>query len=121
MKNVTIVLDDETHRAARIYAAGHGTSLSALVKEHLIALVAPATVDQRTSKADQAFVSSPGIVDEADDGSPAKPVWTSDGKPRQPGALRGVSDLLVDDLDPCPVETLAEFGDWDEDAFDALP
>ena len=32
MKNVTIALDDETHRLARIRAAELGTSLSALVK-----------------------------------------------------------------------------------------
>lgn len=35
MKNVTISLDDETHRRARIRAAELGTSLSALVRELL--------------------------------------------------------------------------------------
>ena len=37
MKNVTISLDDETHRRARIHAAELGTSLSALVRELLVA------------------------------------------------------------------------------------
>jgi plasmid stability protein len=39
MKNVTIALDDETHRQARIRAAELGTSLSALVKDYLVRLV----------------------------------------------------------------------------------
>ncbi len=39
MKNVTIALDDETHRQARIRAAELGTSLSALVKDYLNGLV----------------------------------------------------------------------------------
>jgi plasmid stability protein len=36
MKNVTISLDDETHRKARIRAAERGKSLSALVRDLLI-------------------------------------------------------------------------------------
>lgn len=36
MKNVTISLDDETHRKARIKAAERGKSLSALVRDLLI-------------------------------------------------------------------------------------
>lgn len=40
MKNVTIALDDETHRNARIRAAEMGTSLSALVKDYLNGLSA---------------------------------------------------------------------------------
>ena len=40
MKNVTIALDDEIHRQARIRAAELGTSLSALVKDFLSTLVA---------------------------------------------------------------------------------
>jgi plasmid stability protein len=38
MKNVTITVDDEVHRNARIRAAELGTSLSALVKDYLISL-----------------------------------------------------------------------------------
>ena len=40
MKNVTIALDDEIHRQARIRAAELGTSLSALVKDYLNGLAA---------------------------------------------------------------------------------
>jgi hypothetical protein len=39
MKNVTLTLDEETHRAARIAAAEKGISLSALVRQQLIELV----------------------------------------------------------------------------------
>lgn len=35
MKNVTVSLDDETYRAARVKAAEAGRSLSALVREFL--------------------------------------------------------------------------------------
>ena len=40
MKNVTIALDDETHRLARIRAAELGTSLSAMVKAYLQGIAA---------------------------------------------------------------------------------
>jgi plasmid stability protein len=40
VKNVTIALDDEVHRLARIRAAELGTSLSALVKDYLNGLAA---------------------------------------------------------------------------------
>lgn len=36
MKNITLKIDDETHRQARILAAQRGTSISALVREFLI-------------------------------------------------------------------------------------
>lgn len=35
MKNITVKVDDETYRRARTYAAGAGTSVSALVREFL--------------------------------------------------------------------------------------
>jgi len=38
MKNITVSVDDETHRRARIKAAEKATSLSALVKQFLTAL-----------------------------------------------------------------------------------
>lgn len=38
MKNITVSVDDETYRRARIKAAEHDTSVSALVKEFLIGL-----------------------------------------------------------------------------------
>ena len=38
MKNITVSLDDETHRRARIKAAELGVSISALVKRYLTEL-----------------------------------------------------------------------------------
>ena len=38
MKKITISLDDETHRLAKIKAAENGTSVSALVRDYLIGL-----------------------------------------------------------------------------------
>ena len=38
MKNITVSVDDETHRRARIKAAEQETSVSALVKQFLTAL-----------------------------------------------------------------------------------
>ena len=38
MKNITVSVDDETYRRARIAAAEHDTSVSALVKQFLVGL-----------------------------------------------------------------------------------
>jgi plasmid stability protein len=35
MKNITLTIDDETHRIARVRAAELGTSVSAMVKDYL--------------------------------------------------------------------------------------
>ena len=35
MKNITLKIDDETYRKARLKAAEHGTSVSAVVREFL--------------------------------------------------------------------------------------
>ena len=49
MRNVTISLDDEVYRKARIVAAQHDTSLSALVRRYLVSLSAEvsATLDPK--------------------------------------------------------------------------
>ena len=39
MKNITVSIDDETHRQARIRAAELGTSVSALVRGYLRSLI----------------------------------------------------------------------------------
>ena len=39
MKNITVSVDEETYRLARITAAERGTSVSALVREYLNGLV----------------------------------------------------------------------------------
>jgi plasmid stability protein len=38
MKNITVSVDDETHKLARICAAERGTSVSALVRQFLTGL-----------------------------------------------------------------------------------
>ena len=47
MKNITVSVDEETHRLARIRAAELGTSVSALVRGYLKTLVCKRT-DQTT-------------------------------------------------------------------------
>ena len=125
MKNVTIALDDEIHRQARIRAAELGTSLSALVKDYLISLSAgqdPQTAGVREvpvpfEPAPSAPAGPPWLVD-------GKWVYTRDGKPRQPGALRDLADL-PDDFDEWTPALEEAFGNlfkpWNDDDFDPLP
>ncbi len=126
MKNVTIALDDETHRKARIRAAELGTSLSALVKDFLTGLVdvpsaAPAggvrEMAQTFKSAEPMAAGPPWLVN-------GKWVYTRDGKPRKPGALRHLPPL-PDDWDTWDPETEAFFetlenDPWDDDVSDPL-
>ncbi len=52
MKNITIALDDETYRKARVAAAQRDASVSALVKKFLLTLTAE-TPAPRDLKAEQ--------------------------------------------------------------------
>ena len=104
MKNVTIALDDETHRAARIRAAEMGTSLSALVKEYLQGLA----VDQPqlgVREMAMSFAAQPAFFAPI----PKEQFPQSDAKP-QPGALLG--NWIADDFDETP--------DWLTDAFEGI-
>lgn len=103
MKNVTVALDDEVHRKARIRAAELGTSLSALVKDYLIRLTgegAPSPEGVREMPA--SFAHAPAAKA---DGPPwfvdGRWVYTKDGKPRQPGSMRHLPPL-PDDWDEWP-------------------
>ncbi|WP_017671314.1 hypothetical protein [Blastomonas sp. AAP53] len=103
MKNVTIALDDETHRLARIRAAELGTSLSAMVKAYLQDVSmggAPGASDRGVREMSMPFQSQP-----AQQFVPLK-------KPRQPGALRGQIHM-TDDFDEWPEDILASFEAWD--------
>lgn len=105
MKNVTISLDDETHRKARIRAAEMGTSLSALVKQYLESLGdAPGAASQEVRDMQMGYKAMPSSM-EKPEGPPywvnGKKVFTPDGKPRQPGALRGKIHM-ADDFDEWP-------------------
>lgn len=128
MKNVTIALDDATHRMARIRAAELGTSLSALVKDYLNALAAGGV----PAAAPAGFRETPMPYKQPEpskDGPPwlvdGKWVYTRDGKPRQPGAWRG-KPKLPDNWDEWPPDML-EFFDklqnepWSDDIADPLP
>ena len=50
MKNVTVSVDLETYRRARLYAAQHGASLSALVRDYLNALGTRETETERSKR-----------------------------------------------------------------------
>lgn len=50
MKNITVSLDDETYRRARIIAAQRDTSVSALVKRFLTELASGETEFQRLKR-----------------------------------------------------------------------
>jgi hypothetical protein len=127
MKNVTIAIDDETYRSARIRAAELGTSLSAMVKDYLQGLaVEPPVTGVREMP--MPFIAEPAAKPLTEGGPPylvnGKRIYTKDGKPRQPGAFKGVSGA-INDLDEWPPEMLAFFeklqSDPLDDGFDALP
>ncbi|MEM1132939.1 MAG: hypothetical protein AAGH53_08385 [Pseudomonadota bacterium] len=124
MKNVTIALDDALHRKARVLAAEQGLSLSGLVKLCLEKLITgdevPDMASQNTVKeqamsfnhAPTAPASKASPTGKGPEGQPyfvdGKWYWTKDGKPRQPGVLKGKVGM-TDDFDDTP--------DWLIDAF----
>jgi plasmid stability protein len=116
MKNITVTIDDETHRAARIRAAEMGTSVSALVKDYLQGLAedAPSPSAQGVHEMPMPFsAQSTALGSQTVQAGPpwlvdGKWVYTPDGKPRKPGALRG---KLVDH---------DESDDWKEGIIDAM-
>jgi plasmid stability protein len=117
MKNVTIALDDETHRQARIRAAEMGTSLSALVKSYLNTLAhsnAPQEgVREMQMPYKAALAAAPSAAPvKGPEGQPyfvnGKWTFTKDGKPRKPGSMKGKL-WVADDFDETP--------EWLIDAF----
>jgi plasmid stability protein len=123
VKNVTIALDDETHRKARVRAAELGTSLSALVKNYLISLV-------EDSEAPSSGVREMRVGHKAASQQADGPPWfingewsyTPDGKPRQPGSLRHMAASLDKLLEiEIPDDVFEAMEHWDENDFDPLP
>ncbi len=53
MKNITVSLDDETYRRARMIAAQRDTSVSAFVKRFLIELASDETEFERLKRLEQ--------------------------------------------------------------------
>jgi hypothetical protein len=125
MKNVTIAIDDETHRAARIRAAELGTSISALVKDYLQGLCdAPAPSGLREMRMSFTAQKPVKAVIPAKVGPPwlveGQWVYTKDGKPRKPGAWSG-KIAMTEDFDEWPQDVLASFEAWPYDDPDFKP
>ena len=55
MKNITVTLDDETYRRARMIAAERDTSVSALVKRFLVELGAGESEAERLRREERAL------------------------------------------------------------------
>jgi predicted transcriptional regulator len=55
MKNITVSLDDETYRRARMIAAHRDTSVSALVKRFLVDLASGETEFERLRREERAL------------------------------------------------------------------
>ena len=55
MKNITVSLDDDTYRRARIAAAERDTSLSALVKRYLVGLGSAETESERLKREERSL------------------------------------------------------------------
>lgn len=115
MKNVTIALDDEVHRRARIHAAQMGTSLSALVKDYLQNLDEPPEM-KGVREMPMPFIAQPASAGHLPPNPNNAPyfvdgewVFTKDGKPRTPGLLKG-KIWVADDFDETP--------EWLLDAFE---
>lgn len=103
MKNVTISIDEDLHRNARIYAAAHGTSLSALVKEYLASLTGETAVGAPNAKRVKEMPVS--FAFEA-----PSPTPLVSGKLRQPGRFRGMN--ITDTLDTWPDDIMNSFEAW---------
>ena len=55
MKNITVSIDDQTYRHARIVAAERGTSVSALVKQFLAGLAKGGDRNEQLKRAERAL------------------------------------------------------------------
>lgn len=53
MKNITVSLDDDTYRRARVKAAAEDTSVSALVRRYLIDFASSETEFERLKRQEQ--------------------------------------------------------------------
>jgi hypothetical protein len=106
MKNVTITIDDETYRAARIRAAELGTSLSAMVKDYLQGLIVESPVTG-VREMPMPYIAEPRA--NLSSGAFATKAVAKNLKSRQPGALKG-KIWIADDFDVTP--------EWVIDAFE---
>lgn len=61
MKNITVSVDDLTYKRARLFAAAHETSVSALVKKHLDSLIETDAIDPWKKRRDRLNAAFDGI------------------------------------------------------------
>jgi predicted transcriptional regulator len=66
MKNITVSLDDETYRRARIIAAQRDTSVSALVKQFLLDLASGESEGERLKRQERELRESITDFDASD-------------------------------------------------------
>jgi len=66
MKNITVTVDDETYRRARVQAAQQDTSVSALVKRFLTELAAGETDTERLKREERRWRERIGAFRAAD-------------------------------------------------------
>lgn len=57
MKNITVSVDDETYHRARVRAAERRTSLSAVVRRHLIELAGEETETERLKRQEAEIIA----------------------------------------------------------------
>ena len=58
MKNITVSIDDELHRRARVRAAEQSTSLSAVVRDYLIAYAGQETDFERRKRLEREVMAT---------------------------------------------------------------
>ncbi len=66
MKNITVAIDDDTYRFARIKAAERGTSVSAMVREYLAGLAEPQTGRETLREIIESIRAEGGGINPAD-------------------------------------------------------
>ena len=66
MKNITVTVDDELYRQARIAAAERGVTLTALVRQFLLQEIRGLEVDRKYLKRNQALDRAFAAVDSCD-------------------------------------------------------
>lgn len=72
MKNITVKIDDETYRKARILAAERETSVSAMVREFLDEMTSAPTREEREEKRRAAFQKLWDLADARDKDKPGR-------------------------------------------------
>jgi hypothetical protein len=96
MKNVTIALDDETHRLARIKAAEMGTSLSALVKAYLSGLTSGDAPELAGVRETPSTYVPPAKLPPRKFGQMKGEIWMADDFDTWPDDIQKIFDEMLD-------------------------